>query len=144
MNIVVDTSVWSLVLRRRRVRGGDPSVQAFRGHVEAGNALFLVGPILQELLDGVRTRREFGRLLDILEPFPLLPLERSTFVLAAQIRTACRRRGVQVAPVDCQIAAACVEHGFPLLTADRDFLRIAKHCELILLPPLVNGGPRHK
>ena len=53
MNLVVDTSVWSLVLRRRQVRDDDAYVLAFRSHVERGDGLLLVGPILQELL-GVR------------------------------------------------------------------------------------------
>ena len=140
MNLVVDTCVWSALLRRRRVRPADPWVVAFQRHVEGGDGIFLVGPVLQELLDGVRTARDLQHLTDALDPFPLVTSERSTFVLAAAVRTACRRKGVQAAAVDCQIAAACIERGFPLLTADRDFLRIARHSDLLLLPPLVEEG----
>ena len=60
MNLVVDTSVWSLVLRRPRVDEADPFVRAFRAHIEAGDGIFLVGNILQELLDGVRAKKDFG------------------------------------------------------------------------------------
>lgn len=137
MNLVVDTSVWSLVLRRQRVDGDNPYVQAFRAHVNAGHGLFLVGPILQELLDGLRSEKQFTQLLAALDPFLLVPLTRQTFVLAAKMRNACRHKGVQAGSVDFLIAAACVEAGFPLLAADEDFLHIARCTDLILLPLLV-------
>lgn len=111
-----------------------PLVRTFRAHVEAGDGLFLIGNILQELLDGLRSRKDFDRLKKLLEPFPLLPLERETYVQAARLRQHCRSKGVQAGPVDCLIASACIEHGFPLLTADRDFGYIAKHSDLIVLP----------
>mgnify|MGYP000846914840 FL=1 len=138
MNLVVDTSVWSLVLRRQRVDAEDPFVRAFHAHVNAGHGLFLVGPILQELLDGLRSEKQLTQLLAALDPFPLVPLTRQTFVLAARMRTDCRRKGVQAGSVDFLIAAACVEAGFPLLTADEDFARIARCTELILAPVQVD------
>ena len=134
MNLVVDTSVWSLVLRRPRVDEADPFVRSFRAHLEAGNGIFLIGNILQELLDGVRAPKDFDRLLRFLDPFQLLPLERETYVGAADLRQRCRTKGVQAGAIDCLIAAACVQYGFPLLTADRDFLHIADHSELVVLP----------
>jgi len=138
VNIVVDTSVWSLFLRRRRPDPDSPWVRAFRAHVEREDDIFLVGPILQELLAGVRSARDFKSVVERLTPFPLLPLARQTRVSAAHIQNVCRRKGVQAGHVDSLIAAACIEHACPLLTADSDFARIAKHCELVLLPPV--GG----
>jgi hypothetical protein len=134
VNLVVDTSVWSLVLRRSRVDEDNPFVRAFRAHIQADDGIFLVGNILQELLDGLRSKKDFDRLLRLLDPFPLLPLERGTYVAAAELRQLCRSRGVQAGPIDCLIAAACIQHGYPLLTADRDFLHIADHAELMVLP----------
>lgn len=134
MNLVVDTSVWSLVLRRPRVDESHSLVRAFRAHVEASDGLFLIGNILQELLDGLGNKKDFDRLKSLLEPFPLLPLERKTYVAAAKLRQHCRSKGIQVGPIDCSIAVACIEHSFPLLTGDRDFLHIAKHSDLVVLP----------
>ena len=134
MNLVVDTSVWSLVLRRPRVEEENPYVQAFRFHVNQENGIFLIGNILQELLDGVKSREHFHRLITLLEPFPLLVLNRETYIEAAQLRNACRGKGVQASPVEFLIAAACISHGFPLLTTDRDFSNIARYSDLIVLP----------
>ena len=110
-------------------------VYAFRSHIEAGDGIFLVGNILQELLDGLRSKKDFDRLRHLLEPFPLLSLERETYVAAAALRQSCRSQGIQVGAIDCLIAVACIQHRFPLLTSDRDFSRIAKHSELVVLQP---------
>jgi len=135
VNLVVDTSVWSLVLRRPRVDEANPLVRAFRAHLEAKDGLFLVGNILQELLDGLRSKKDFDRLVRCLEPFPLIPLERQTYIAAADLRQHCRSKGIHAGAIDCLIAAACVDQGYPLLTADRDFVHIAKHSELVVLQP---------
>ncbi len=140
MNLVVDTSVWSLILRRPQVEVDNPFVRAFRRHLAAKDGLFLIGNILQELLDGLRSRSQFQRLTRSLEPFPLLVPNRTTYIEAARLRTAFREKGIQAGPVDCLIAAVCIEQGFPLLTADRDFLRISQDSELMVLPPLQEAG----
>lgn len=140
MNLVVDTSVWSLILRRPQVEIDNPFVRAFHRHLAAEDGLFLIGNILQELLDGLRSRSQFQRLTRSLEPFPLLVPNRTTYIEAARLRTAFRGKGIQAGPVDCLIAAACIEQGFPLLTADRDFLRISQDSELMVLPPLQEAG----
>ncbi len=134
MNLVVDTSVWSLILRRPHVEEDNLYIQAFRAHINQEDGIFLIGNILQALLDGVKNRQAFERLVKILTPFPLLELSRSTYILASEIRNTCRTKGIQTGPIDFLIAAACVEHGFPLLTADHDFSHIAKHSHLIVLP----------
>ena len=134
MNLVVDTSVWSLVLRRPQVEETHPFVQAFRTHINQEDGVFLIGNILQELLDGVKNQRTFDNLVRILQPFPLLAVTRDTYIAASQLRITCRSKGIQAGPVDCLIAAACLEHGFPLLTTDRDFSYIANHSDLVVLP----------
>ncbi|MFB3136648.1 MAG: PIN domain-containing protein [Nitrospirales bacterium] len=134
MNLVVDTSVWSLVLRRPQVEEANQFVRTFHAALEKGDGIFLIGSILQELLDGVRSSRDFDRLLKLLEPFPLLDIHRQTHVAAARLRNHCRAKGVHASPIDFLIAATCCENGFPLLTADRDFTHIAKHSDLITLP----------
>ena len=135
MNLVVDTSVWSLVLRRGNVDEENGWVRAFRKRMEDGDEVSLLGPILQELLDGLRRPEQFKRLQKILEPFPIEPLTREIYIQAAQLGNECRRRGVQAGPTDFLIAAACVEWNTPLLTADGDFSRIARHSALRLLGP---------
>lgn len=128
MSVLVDTSVWSLALRRDAPAPGR-EVEALRAAIEAGSAC-LVGVVLQELLQGFPSLDRTRRLVGYLAPFPLLPLHRGDFVYAAEIRNKCRARGVAVSTVDAQIAAAAINHGCSLLSVDRDFREIARHFPL--------------
>jgi predicted nucleic acid-binding protein len=134
VNLLVDTSVWSLFLRRRKANQSAPHVRRLRSHLEGQDCIHLIGPVLQELLDGVREAKQFDVLNDYLEPFPLLDLTREDFVEASRLRNHCRSRGVQASPTDFVIAAACIRRNYPLLTADKDFEHISTHSELTLVP----------
>jgi hypothetical protein len=129
VSLFVDTSVWSLALRRDRPPAR-PELQALRRALEGGEIVATTGLILQELLQGFagpRARR------DIIERFAALPLlmpERQDHIDAADLRNRCRRAGVQIGTIDALIARLCVRHELTLLTADDDFSRIASHCPL--------------
>jgi hypothetical protein len=53
LKIIVDTSIWSLALRRRAV-GGNGFVSALRDLIESDRAAML-GCIRQEILSGIRS-----------------------------------------------------------------------------------------
>jgi predicted nucleic acid-binding protein len=132
VNLVVDTSVWSLFLRRERRDETDRHVRKLRYHLEHDDCIHLPGVVLQELLDGVLHAKQFDLLLDYLAPFPLIEFTRQDFILAARLKNKCRTKGVTAGTIDFLIASACINRSYPLLTADRDFEHIARHCELEL------------
>jgi len=94
--------------------------------------VFLIGLILQEILQAFRSDSSFRRVARHLEPFPLLELERGDFIEAATLHRKCAARGLSVSTADCQIAQAAIRHDCLLLSADRDFERIARFSELKL------------
>jgi predicted nucleic acid-binding protein len=130
VNLVVDTSVWSRFLRRRKTNDDDPFVVRLRYHLEGRDCIHLIGPILQELLDGVKERKHFDLLRDYLAPFPLVEMTREDFVEASLVRNLCRSNGVQASPTDFLICAVCIRRNYPLLTADRDFTHISAYCDI--------------
>ena len=130
MNVLVDTSVWSLALRRD-APVSSREVEALAAAVERG-AVCLIGAILQEVLQGFPSLERSRRLVHYLAPFPLLVLHRGDYVYAAEIRNKCRAKGVAVTTIDAQIAAAAINHRCSLLTVDRDFESIARHFPLRL------------
>ena len=130
MSVLVDTSVWSLALRRDAPTPAR-EVDALASAVERGDVC-LTGAILQEVLQGFPSLERTRRLVSYLAPFPLLDVHRGDFVLAAEIRNKCRAKGLAVTTIDAQIAAAAINHRCPLLTADRDFEAIARHFPLRL------------
>lgn len=123
MKVLVDTSVWSLALRRR-TRSEDPAVGQLRWLIDQGRVA-IIGPIRQELLSGVRTPEGFERLRDHLRPYRDEPLEMEDFERAAEHFNACRTRGVQGSNTDFLICAVAERRTMPILTTDADFTRFA-------------------
>jgi predicted nucleic acid-binding protein len=122
--VLVDTSVWIEYL------GSRPGVAAQRlDELAATGAPFALAPvILQEILQGARSEREFARLRRNLCSqrflYPLDPIE--SHVAAADIYARCRRAGLTIrSTIDCLIAQIAIENQAALLHRDADYDRIA-------------------
>jgi predicted nucleic acid-binding protein len=123
MKVLVDTSVWSVALRRQ-ARAAVPEVDELRSLIDEGRVA-MIGPIRQELLSGIRTLEAFERLRDHLQPYADEPLETADFERAAEHFNACRTRGVQGSNTDFLICAVAERRKLPILTTDTDFSRFA-------------------
>lgn len=110
-----------------------PCVEKLTTVLRHGEDVFLLGLILQEVLQGFRTERTADRLNRRLEPFELIPLERRHYVAAARLRRRCLSHGVTPSTVDALIASAAIDHRCFLLTADDDFEHISEVTKLRLL-----------
>lgn len=60
MNVIVDTSVWSLALRRNTPNDAIAIVNVLRDLIADGRVV-LLGAIRQEVLSGVRYTEQFAR-----------------------------------------------------------------------------------
>ena len=126
MSLFVDTSVWSLALRRDPPPDETPQVAALRRALEGGDLVVTTGLVYQELLQGFRGPRAQEAIVERFATLPLLTPDRDDHFEAAQLRNHARRRGVQVGTIDAILAQLCIRHGLALLTTDRDFARIAE------------------
>jgi predicted nucleic acid-binding protein len=131
MKVLVDTSVWSLALRRKAPT--DPAVDVLRRLITAGRAA-IVGPIRQEILSGIREQAAFDRLRDHLASFLDEPIVTADYEQAAAFFNVCRQRGLQGSNTDFLLCAVSIRHRMPLLTTDDDFPRYAKVLPLDLHP----------
>ena len=129
MSFLVDTSVWSLLLRRDRPPSV-PQVDALIDALETGNRVLCTGLILQELLQGFSGPKAKQQIVERFAAFPLLNPDREDHIAAAELRNLCRTRGVQAATIDALLAQLCIRHELTLLTTDVDFSHIAKHTSL--------------
>jgi predicted nucleic acid-binding protein len=124
MNVLVDTSVWSLALRRRP--GAVHPATTELADIIGDGRVAIIGPIRQELLSGIRHRADFDRLRDHLRDFPDTALLSVDFERAAEHFNACRARGIQGSNTDFLMCALAERTGFPILTTDEDFRTFAK------------------
>lgn len=128
MNVLVDTSVWSLGFRRWKAPANDRDKQLMallRDLIQDQRAV-LIGPIRQELLSGIREPVQYERLRQKLRAFPDEPLRTEDFEQAAELSNQCRSRGIIGSTVDLLICAITLARGWQILTTDADFLGYAK------------------
>jgi len=120
--MLVDTSVWIDFFAARNTA----QVVALESSIDQREDLCLCGVILTEVLQGIRDDRQYKQTESLLSNLIYLPMDRSTFLLAANIYRTLRSRGITIRnSVDCMIAAVCIEHEANLLHNDRDFDHIA-------------------
>jgi predicted nucleic acid-binding protein len=129
LSLLVDTSVWSLALRRD-APSPTPPVAALVRAIEAGEPILSTGLVLQELLQGFAGPKARQQILQHFSAIPLLVPDREDHIGAAELRNRCRRAGIQAGTIDALLTQLCIRHELTLLTSDNDFQHISKHCEL--------------
>ncbi|MFZ2065136.1 MAG: PIN domain-containing protein [Xanthobacteraceae bacterium] len=131
MSLFVDTSVWSLALRR-----DSPStsgeVRALVRAIETGETLLTTGLVLQELLQGFAGPKAREQILERFSAIPLIVPDRDDHIRAADLRNRCRQVAIQIATIDALLAQLCLRHDLTMLSADADFERIAGRTNLKL------------
>jgi len=108
MKIIVDTSVWSLALRRDKEDSPAP-VKELR-QIIFSHCVQMMGPIRQEILSGIRSESQFIKLRKHLESFPDLPILTEDYVTAVQFFNHCRSKGIQGSNTDFLICAVAVRN----------------------------------
>jgi hypothetical protein len=129
VNLFVDTSVWSLALRRDEA-SDQPIVRRLRDALDGGDGVFTTGLVLQELLQGFQGPKARDAIVDRFAALPLLIPDRTDHIDAAELRNACRRSGIQVGTIDVLLAQLCVRHDLVMLSTDQDFSLMAPHVGL--------------
>ena len=124
MKVVVDTTVWSLFLRRAP-REATFEVEQLRRYIQESRAL-MPGIVRQELLSGIKEWAQFDKLDQLLEGFPDLLATSEDHRTAARFFNECRRNGIQGSPVDFLICAIAHRMDAPILTTDQDFVHYAE------------------
>jgi len=133
VNVIVDTSVWSLALRRRRAATAAEALEL--GELIREGRAEVLGPVRQELLSGVPDQRQYETLRDYLRAFPDVPLASSDYEEAATFFNRCRTRGVQGSNTDFLICAVAARRNLRILTTDADFSHFAKLLPIHLHAP---------
>lgn len=134
MSVLIDTSIWSLALRRRRRQlNAEQShlVDEWRRLIEDGNAV-IAGPIRQEILSGIRAKEQFERIQARLSGFDCPNLLNDDFDQAALFYNHLRSKGVAGGSIDLLICAVAYRHKLAIFTTDHDFARYADHLPIRL------------
>src|ERR1019366_8120756 len=118
MNILVDTSVWSLALRRKSASLNTTEkflVAELSELIQEGRAR-LIGLVRQELLSGIKTTEHYEKLRLRLRSFPDELIATSDHEEAAKAGNQCRGEGIVVSIVDVLLCAVAVKRGWAIFT----------------------------
>ena len=137
MKVLVDTSIWSMALRRPKM--------VKNKHVDELHLLIeemrvqMIGPIRQELLSGIRSLEQYSTLKAHLVSFPDLGLQSGDYEKAAEFFNICRSKGIQGSNTDFLICAISTNYRIPIYTIDLDFVRFQKYVPIVLHKVRKNG-----
>jgi predicted nucleic acid-binding protein len=129
VSLLVDTSVWSLALRRDGP-ADRAEVEMLVRALESGETVLTTGLVLQELLQGFAGPKSRSEIVERFSALPLMVPDRDDHIQAAELRNHCRRNGVQVGTVDALLSQLCIRHDVTMLTTDLDFTHVAEHSGL--------------
>ncbi len=136
MEILVDTTVWSLALRRRKghISEVEQHLTALFGELIRENRVRLIGPIRQEVLSGIREPAQYERLREYLRCFPDQSIGTPDYEQAALCSNQCRSRGIAGSEIDFLICAVALARKWQILTTDADFRLYAKAIPITVFP----------
>ena len=136
MTLLVDTSVWSLALRRD-ASTSEPEVHQLKDALMGADVVVTTGMVLQELLQGFSGPKSREQIIERFASLPLLRPDRNDHIAAADLRNTCRRAGIQIGTIDALLAQLCIRHDLTLLSTDNDFKLAAPHCALRVWAPRI-------
>jgi predicted nucleic acid-binding protein len=128
MNVLVDTSIWSLALRRRSVNlsGRERLLVGELSDLVGDGRAHIIGLIRQELLSGIKSGAQFDELRTILSAFRDEPVATEDHEAAAKASNDCRAKGIAVSVVDILICAVAQRRSMAIFAADPDFEMYAR------------------
>jgi predicted nucleic acid-binding protein len=121
LKLLVDTSVWSLALRRKSTAGLSLEEQKLKSElvqaIQDGRVATL-GLLRQELLSGIREKAQFDKLKAALDPYLDEPILTADYEYAARVFNECKNQGLEAGTVDILICAVAVRRGWQVLSGD--------------------------
>ncbi len=124
--VLVDTSAWISYFRHRE----DP-VSRWIAELVARDRAVLTGPVISELVQGLKTEREEKTLEKLLPVLTYVEVERDDWQQAGSLLRKLRAQGITVPLTDAVIATVAQRNGLAVLTLDQHF----KHLDVELVSP---------
>lgn len=135
MKVLVDTTIWSLALRRRNTGPENQVLVDELSELVQEMCAVLIGPVRQEVLSGIPSPAKFEVVRRHLAAFDDLPITTADYEEAARVLNLCRTKGVQGSHIDFLICAVAMRYSAAVFTTDRDFTNYAECIDLKLHRP---------
>ena len=121
MKVLVDTSIWSLALRKKSLTEYEKKVVQELKELIYELRVVIIGPIRQELLSGISDNRKYELLKERMRSFDDLILHQDDYEFAAKYYNDCRKNGIQGSHIDYLICSSANNRNISIFTTDKDF-----------------------
>ncbi len=127
--VLVDTSIWIDFFKNKE----SAEVNLLQRAIADREDIAICGLILTEVLQGIKTNKEYDLVLESFESLSFLEMDKEVYILAANIYRELRKNGITIRKsIDCLIAAVAISHNIPLLHNDKDFEPIVASHNLLV------------
>ena len=125
--IIIDTTIWSIAYRRRRINDEDRAIVKKLYDILDLEEEILIGPVRQELLSGISDKNTFNELMVKLNGFNNYEIQLADHDLAAEYCNLCSGRGIQGSQTDYLLCAVSYRYNSLIFTLDKDFDNYKKY-----------------
>ena len=122
-NVLIDTSAWIDFFRSSSGLAGNVVVDLIRF-----DKAYLTGPVIAELLHGVRGKKEIAKLNFIFTTIPCLEINQNDWQTTGNTLRQLRCKGLSIPLTDVLIASVASRNNMPVLTLDKHFQQLAVEC----------------
>jgi predicted nucleic acid-binding protein len=122
-NVLIDTSAWIDFLRSSKGKTGD----LVAGLIRSDKAR-ITGPVIAELLHGIRNKKEVAQLDLLLETIPCQDITRDDWQTTGNTLRKLRKKGLTIPLTDVLIATVAQNNRMAVLTLDKHFLHLPVEC----------------
>ena len=126
MKVLVDTSVWSLALRKKTPTENEIKIINELKELIHELRVVIIGPIRQELLSGISNEIKFQTLKEKMRSFEDIHISSEEYENAAKIYNDCRKKGIQGSQIDYLICSVARSNNLSIFTTDKDFENYSK------------------
>lgn len=115
--VIVDTSIWI-----EYFKGNEAAAKII--HNQTNFEVHLAGPILTELIQGIKTESEKSAFSMVMAGLPSIAISDRDWVVAGEIGAALRKKGVTVPLADLIIYTVALNNNCSIFTLDNHFAMI--------------------
>lgn len=125
---LIDTSAWIDFFRNNST----PYANTVASLIEQDKAI-ITGPVIAELLQGLKTQREADNLKELLSIIPYVSVKNDDWNATGLLLGRLRRNGITVPLTDALIAVIAKNNDYNVLTIDQHF----KHLDVSIFPVVI-------
>ncbi len=132
--MLIDTSVWSSALRRKKeiLNEFEKRIVNELAELIKETRAVIIGPIRQEILSGINSKKQYKQLKSKLRAFNDFPINSDDYEKAAEFFNVCRNKGIQGSHIDFIICSVAYNNNLSIFTTDNDFNYYVEQTGIIL------------